>query len=150
MGFPGGTSGKEPTCQFRKHKTLGFDPWVGKIPWRRAQQPTPVFWPGESHRQRSLTGMKFTNCSSFLKSFLKKLFWIKSVQFSCSVVSDSLRPHELQHARPPCPSPTLKIHVDKQFFVYAKKSLGKFTVNTGLLLSSFHISNTITILDGLY
>ena len=28
-----------------------------------------------------------------------------SVQFSCSVVSDSLRPHELQHARPPCPSP---------------------------------------------
>ena len=29
-----------------------------------------------------------------------------SVQFSCSVMSDSLRPHELQHARPPCPSPT--------------------------------------------
>ena len=29
-----------------------------------------------------------------------------SVQFSCSVVSDSLRPHELQHTRPPCPSPT--------------------------------------------
>ena len=33
-----------------------------------------------------------------------------SVQFSCSVVSDSLRPHELQHARPPCPSPTLGVH----------------------------------------
>ena len=32
--------------------------------------------------------------------------WLSSVQFSCSVVSDSLRPHELQHARPPCPSPT--------------------------------------------
>ena len=31
---------------------------------------------------------------------------IHSVQFSCSVMSDSLRPHELQHARPPCPSPT--------------------------------------------
>ena len=30
------------------------------------------------------------------------------IQFSCSVVSDSLRPHELQHARPPCPSPTLE------------------------------------------
>ena len=26
----------------------GFDPWVGKIPWRRARQPTPVFWPGGS------------------------------------------------------------------------------------------------------
>ena len=35
-----------------------------------------------------------------------------SVQFSCSVVSDSLRPHELQHARPPCPSPTPRVHPD--------------------------------------
>ena len=34
----------------------GLDPWVGKIPWRRAWQPTPVFLPGESHRQRSLVG----------------------------------------------------------------------------------------------
>ena len=32
------------------------------------------------------------------------------MQFSCSVVSDSLRPHELQHARPPCPSPTPRVH----------------------------------------
>ena len=32
----------------------GFDPWVGKIPWRRAREPTPVFLPGESHGQRSL------------------------------------------------------------------------------------------------
>ena len=35
-----------------------------------------------------------------------------SVQFSHSVVSDSLRPHELQHARPPCPSPTPRVHSD--------------------------------------
>ena len=34
----------------------GFDPWVGKIPWRRAWQPTPVFLPGESHGPRSLAG----------------------------------------------------------------------------------------------
>ena len=34
----------------------GFDPWFGKIPWRRGWQPTPVFWPGESHGQRSLAG----------------------------------------------------------------------------------------------
>ena len=33
-----------------------------------------------------------------------------SIQFSCSVVSDSLRPHEPQHARPPCPSPTPGVH----------------------------------------
>ena len=35
-----------------------------------------------------------------------------SVQFSCSVVSDSLRPHESQHARPPCPSPSPGVHPD--------------------------------------
>ena len=36
------------------------------------------------------------------------------VQFSCSVVSDFLRPHELQHARPPCPSPTPRVHSDSR------------------------------------
>ena len=35
---------------------------------------------------------------------------LSSVQFSCSVVSKSLQPHELQHARPPCPSPTPRVH----------------------------------------
>ena len=35
---------------------------------------------------------------------------LSSVQFSHSVVSNSLRPHELQHARPPCPSPSLEVH----------------------------------------
>jgi len=34
----------------------GFDPWVGKIPWRRKWQPTPVFLLGELHGQRSLAG----------------------------------------------------------------------------------------------
>ena len=41
-GFPGGSAGKE--C-----RRPGFDPWVGKIPWRRERLPTPVFWPGEFH-----------------------------------------------------------------------------------------------------
>ena len=57
MGFPGGVSGKKPSCQCRRHKRHGFDPLEGQeIPWRRAWQPTPVFWPGESHGQRSLEG----------------------------------------------------------------------------------------------
>ena len=34
----------------------GFDRWFGKIPWRRDWQPTPLFLPGEFHRQRSLAG----------------------------------------------------------------------------------------------
>ena len=47
-------------------------------------------------------------CPLFLKRWWKII--INSVQFSRSVVSDSLRPHELQHARPPCPSPTPRVH----------------------------------------
>ena len=58
MGFPGGPSGKELTWQCRRCKRCGFNPWVGKIPWRRAWQPTPVFLPGESHGLRSLAGLE--------------------------------------------------------------------------------------------
>ena len=46
-------SDKEPVCQFKRCK---FDPWVRKIPWRRAWQPTPVFLLGDSHGQKSLVG----------------------------------------------------------------------------------------------
>ena len=42
MGFPGGASGKEPTCQCRRHKRCGFDSCVGKTPWRRAWQGNPL------------------------------------------------------------------------------------------------------------
>ena len=55
-GFSGGTSSKESACQCRRCKRCGFDPWVGKIPWRRAWQPNLVFLPGKSHGQRSLVG----------------------------------------------------------------------------------------------
>ena len=41
-------------------------------------------------------------------------FKFSSVQFSCSVVSDSLQPHGLQHARPPCLSPTPGVHSDSR------------------------------------
>ena len=49
-------SSKEPACQSRRLRRCGFSPWVGKIPWRRAWQPTPVFLPGKSHGQRCLVG----------------------------------------------------------------------------------------------
>ena len=51
MGFPGGTAGKSVCLQCRRP---GFDPWVGKIPWRKKWQPTPVFLPGKFHGQSSL------------------------------------------------------------------------------------------------
>ena len=56
MDIPAGASGKEPACQSRKCKRFRFNTWFRKTPWWRAQQPTPGFLPGESHRQRSLVG----------------------------------------------------------------------------------------------
>ena len=52
-GLPCSSDGKESACQCRRFR---FNPWVRKIPWRREWQPTPVFLPGESHRERSLAG----------------------------------------------------------------------------------------------
>ena len=49
----GGSVSKEFCLQCRRHR---FDLWVGKIPWRKAWQPIPVFFPGESHGQRNLMG----------------------------------------------------------------------------------------------
>ena len=46
LSFPCGSAGKESTCNGRRP---GFDPWVGKILWRRERLPNPVFWPGEFH-----------------------------------------------------------------------------------------------------
>ena len=53
MGFPDSSGGKESACHCRRHR---FNPWVGKIPWRRKCQPTLVLWPGKSHGQRILGG----------------------------------------------------------------------------------------------
>ena len=53
MGLPGGSDGKESTCQCKRD---GLDPWVRKIPWRRIWQSAPIFLPGEPHGRRSLVG----------------------------------------------------------------------------------------------
>ena len=59
LGFPGSSDGKEYVCQCRK---LLFDPWVGKIPWRREWLPTPVFLTGEFHEHKSLVGYSPWGC----------------------------------------------------------------------------------------
>ena len=56
LGFPSDASSKEPTCQCRRQKRHGLDPWVRKIPWRNKWQPAPLLLPGEPHGQRSLEG----------------------------------------------------------------------------------------------
>ena len=57
----------------------------------------------KGHRLKNLTGLDFG-------SAIYQLCDLKNIQFSRSVVSDSFQPHELQHIRPPCPSPTPRVH----------------------------------------
>ena len=64
-GFPGGAGGKEPAGQCRRHERCGFHSWVGKTPWRRAWQPTPVLLCGESHGRRSLVGYSPWRCKGW-------------------------------------------------------------------------------------
>ena len=124
--FSGGSDGKESTCNRRPE----FNPWVGKIPWRREWLPSPVSSPEKSHGQKSMVGYSswslkrvdhnwatkqqhtwFYGTSSVRVSHNAEMNitpprTIQSVQISCSVVSDSLQPHKSQHAKPPCPSLT--------------------------------------------
>ena len=113
-------------------RRCGFEPWVGKIPRRRKWKSTPVFLPGKSHGLRSLAGYHYMGSQrvghdletkqvqhrnpGYRVSVIEnqavknnmKVF--SSVQFSCLVESDYLRPHESQHSRLPCPSPTPGVH----------------------------------------
>ena len=84
-GFPGGfTTSKEPACQCRGRKRWGFDPWVGKISWRKAWQPTPLFLPREPDGQRSLAdcspwGHKESDMTEWLKLSLSFFFIFFSI-----------------------------------------------------------------------
>ena len=51
--FPGGTSGQDSACQYRRPR---FNPWVRKTTWSKGWLPSPIFLPGKSHRRRSLAG----------------------------------------------------------------------------------------------
>ena len=89
-------TGKRPWCWERlkageEGKDRGWDGWMASL--------TQWTWVWASAGKWSRTGKPGVLQSS-------------SVQFSCSVVSDSLQPHEAQHVRPPCPLPTLRIHLD--------------------------------------
>ena len=92
MGFPGGSSGKEPACQCRRHRRCRFNPWVRKIPWRRAWQPIPVFLPGKSHGHRSLVscapeGHKESNTTEMI--YYTAAVAAKSLQ-SCPTLCDPI------------------------------------------------------------
>ena len=60
VGFPSGACIKESVCQCRRCKRHGFDSWVGKRPWRRKWQLTPVFLLGKFRGQRGPEGYSWT------------------------------------------------------------------------------------------
>ena len=93
--LPWWLSGKESTCQFRRCE---FGSWVRKIPWRRAQQPTLVSLPGESHGQKSLVGYSPSGCKRKWQNLATA-----TTTAVASVVSDSVRPHRWQPTRLPRP-----------------------------------------------
>ena len=86
MGFPCGSAQERICLQCWRP---GFDPWLGKIPWRRESLLTPVFWPGEFHGLCSLQGRKesdTTEQTSFIHSCIytfkpRFLKWMESSFF---------------------------------------------------------------------
>ena len=109
-GFPGGASGKEPSCHCRRYKRRGFDPCMGKIPWRRAWQPTPVFLPGESHGQRRLAGYspqghRESDTTEATEQAQAKSFYLPSPQFPHLQKDRQLSPSTML-----LPPPVLKKH----------------------------------------
>ena len=70
--------GEESICQYRGCKRREFDPWIGKILWRRKWQPSPVFLPGKFHGQRSLVGSSPRGCkeSDTTEWLILSFFWV--------------------------------------------------------------------------
>ena len=80
-------SGKEPACQCRRCE---FDPWVGKILWKRKQQPTPIFLLGKSHGQRSLVGYSPWGHKEVDMTEWLALIHLSSIELSLSLIKNQL------------------------------------------------------------
>ena len=88
--------------------------WAISNPKRWCCKSAALNAPANLENLAVVTGLeKFSFHSNPRKRQCQRMF-ISSVQFSRSVVSDSLRSHELQHARPPCPSPISEVHSDSR------------------------------------
>ena len=79
---------KNPPLKCRRHRRHEFDPWVGKIPWRKKWQPTPVFLPLKSHGQRCLVGSSPegpTQLQTTAREWIRLVMNFKSLVFDKSV-----------------------------------------------------------------
>ena len=105
---------KNPPASAGDTEVTGSIPGSERFSWRRKLQPTPVFLPGKSHGQKSLEGygpwghteLDTTEHTHTHSQGALPRHILFAVQFSHSVVSNTLWPHGLQHARLPCPSPS--------------------------------------------
>ena len=116
IGYPLQYSWSSLVAQMVMNLPAMRDTWVQPLGWEYPLEDGmathTVFLPRESHEQRSLMGYSTWGSKEWDRTerLTLSLSLFSSVQFSCSVVSDTLRPHEPQHARPPCPSLTPGVH----------------------------------------
>ena len=100
---PDGFTAKQPRCP-------SADEWLRKLWYIYTME---YYSPIKKNTFESVL-MRWVKLEPIIQSQVsqkeKHQYSIRSDQISCSVVSDSLRPHESQHARPPCPSPTPRVH----------------------------------------
>ena len=104
--FPGGSNSIRICLQCRRP---GFNSWIGKIPWRRELQPTPVFLPGEFHGQRSLAVYSPQGCKesditgrltlSLLSRLVKNLKQLWNIHIQTCMVGFHSSPKERQCQR---------------------------------------------------
>ena len=122
-GFPGGASGKEPACQCRRRKRHGFEPWLGKIPWRREWQLTAEFLLRESHGQRSLVGHSPWSHKELAMTEQTGTLGVVLVLYNTSLTC--FRPNNLYLSFPqPCMAPLLPLRITTCLF----------SISVGLLL----------------
>ena len=109
-----------------------FNPWIRKIPWRRAWQPTPVFLPGESQGQRSL--VLYSPWAAKSRTRLKQLSTHAHIQFPhCVLLSYNSTPNTIV-LLPACPM----IYKETSSFLPMLGDLDYFFVSVSSFHSSFY------------
>ena len=106
--------GKEPTCQCGRHKRRGFDPCMGKIPWRRAWQPTPVFLPWKSNGHMSLVCYSLWGC--------KELNTTEVTKHTCLVCNPDM--HNFQLLKKSYFTASLRFFTLHQGYYFASEKIG--------------------------
>ena len=122
MGFPNGSVVKNPPVNARSCRRYMFDPWVGKIPWRRKWLPTPVFLPGESHGQRSLVGYSPCGLQSCPESDMTEVTYRASTHSAQQGCSESCTHFPRGHYPPNASSLLALTDIGPEYIKFCKMS----------------------------